>query len=159
MHSTAFDMSCPALCPGHAALLCIPLGRWPSLHLLRPKLPRFVRRLHRYYAIVRLPVFVHHRRASLDFPMRPTSWANTGSPGSRARCVRACAGSSTARSLCHACDNVCHSVAFRCVPPRRRSVPGLSRLNTRPARAPINASPERLLVPVHDWGSVWFATP
>ena len=31
----------------------------------------FVRQLRRYYTPVRLPVFVHHWLASLDFPMRP----------------------------------------------------------------------------------------
>ena len=61
----------PALRPGYVALLLIPLGRSPSLHPLRPF--RFVRELRRYYATVRLPTFVHHWLASLDFPMRPNS--------------------------------------------------------------------------------------
>jgi hypothetical protein len=34
-----------------------------------------------------------------------------------------------------------------------------SRLNTRPARFPVNASPRRLLACTHDLGSVWFARP
>ena len=40
----------------------------PSLHLLRGRLPSVVRGLRRYYGPVRLPVVVHHRRVSLDFP-------------------------------------------------------------------------------------------
>src|ERR1700687_3218134 len=50
----------------------IPLDQPPSLHLLRPDHKRqLVRRLRRYYAAVRLPATVHHRRTSLDFTMRP----------------------------------------------------------------------------------------
>jgi hypothetical protein len=44
----------------------IPLDQPPSLHRLRSRLRRrFVRRLLRYYAAVRLPIIVHHRRSSL----------------------------------------------------------------------------------------------
>ena len=63
----------PAQCPVHAALPTIPLDQPPSLHPLRTPLDRrLVRGLLRYYAAVRLPVPVHHRLTSLDFPMRPT---------------------------------------------------------------------------------------
>ena len=51
-------------------------------------------------------------------------------------------------------------VAFRIVPLRRH--PGLlriSRLNTWPARTPVNASASALLPPPHDSGPVWLATP
>ena len=65
-------MPFPVLCPGHGTLIRIPLDQPPSLHLLRRCLMRsFVRRLRRYYAAVRLPVVVHRRRASSDFPTRP----------------------------------------------------------------------------------------
>jgi mutator family transposase len=64
-------MPIPVLCPGHGTLIRIPLDQPPSLHLLRGCFARsFVRRLRRYYAAVRLPVIVHRRRASSDFPTR-----------------------------------------------------------------------------------------
>lgn len=47
----------------------VPFGQPPSLHLLRSM--RLVRRFPRYYEAVRLPIAVHHWRASSDFPMRP----------------------------------------------------------------------------------------
>src|SRR5438552_19081868 len=36
-----------------------PLGRPPSLHLLRRQSPALVRRFRRYYAVARLPAAVH----------------------------------------------------------------------------------------------------
>ena len=76
-------MPYPVLCPGHATLIRIPLDQPPSLHPLRCLLRRdFVRRLHRYYAAVRLPIVVHHRRPSFDFPTRPVSPSSpTGDDG------------------------------------------------------------------------------
>ena len=50
-----------------------PFGQSPSLHLLRHWYSSFVRRLRGYYGSVRLPTIVHHRRTSLDFPMRSDS--------------------------------------------------------------------------------------
>src|SRR5713101_722930 len=35
----------------------------------------------------------------------------------------------------------------------------ISQLNTRPACAPVNASPAALRLPTHDSGPGWFATP
>src|SRR5216683_2474897 len=61
----------PALSPGRVLLSRISLGQTSSLHPLRRRLPSLVRGLHRYYRSVRLPAFVHHRRTSSDFPMRP----------------------------------------------------------------------------------------
>ena len=40
-----------------------------------------------------------------------------------------------------------------------RRVTRFSRLNTRPARAPVNASPPPSRASAHDSGSVWVATP
>src|SRR3989304_3497280 len=56
---------------GHVLVVRIPFGQAPSLHPLRDRLPGVVRGLRRYYGPVRLPVSVHHRRVSLDFPTRP----------------------------------------------------------------------------------------
>jgi len=61
----------PALCPECVLLSRVPLGQPPSLHSLRRRLPSFVRGLRRYYGAVRLPMAVHHRITSLDFPLRP----------------------------------------------------------------------------------------
>src|SRR4029077_6149425 len=60
----------PALSPGHVTLGRLPLGQSPSLHRLLGLRHGLVRRLLRYYGTVRLPVPVHHRGTSLDFPMR-----------------------------------------------------------------------------------------
>lgn len=83
----------PALSPGRVLLAQIPLGQTPSLHLLRHRYAGFVRRLPRYYESVRLPVLVHHRLLSLDFPMRPENAGrfrvNPGSLNFRAKCVPA----------------------------------------------------------------------
>ena len=76
-------MPSPVLCPGHGTLIHIPLDQQPSLHLLRGCLVHsLVRRLRQYYAAVRLPVIVHHRRASTDFPIRPAGPSlSTGDDG------------------------------------------------------------------------------
>ena len=92
----------------------------------------------------------------------PHCWgrANAGSPGSRARCFRTCTGSLTARGLDAPCDVGASSVAFR--PVLRRRHPGvgfLSRLNTRPARTPVNASTTPSRASPHDSGPLWPATP
>jgi hypothetical protein len=71
----------PALSPGHVTLGRIPLGQPPSLHHLLSLSPGFVRRFRRYYGTVRLPVPVHHRCASLDFPMRSVIYSLTDRHG------------------------------------------------------------------------------
>jgi len=92
----------------------------------------------------------------------PHCWgrANAGSPGSRARCFRACTGSTTARGPAMPCDSGVVGVAFR-TPLRRRHLGGmvLSRLNTRPARTPVNASTTPLRASPHDSGPLWAANP
>ena len=86
--------------------------------------------------------------------------ANAGPPGSRARCFHACTGSATARGPTLPCDGGRIGVAFR-TPLRRRhlGVSCLSRLNTRPARTPVNASPTPLRTTPHDSGPLWAANP
>ena len=63
--------TCPALCPECVLLKQISFGQLPSLHPLRSPLTSLVRRLPRYYGVVRLPMTAHHRLTSSDFPMRP----------------------------------------------------------------------------------------
>ena len=113
----------PALCPVVVTIGRVPLGPLASLRPLRGRLPGVVRRRPRYYQAVRLPAVVHHRRESLDFPMRLCGArrhrGTAGSPGSRTRCVRACTGSLTARGPGAPCAGGASDVAFR-LPPRRR---------------------------------------
>jgi hypothetical protein len=135
--------ACPALRPERGLLDQVPLGRSPSLPSLRSLLQGFVREVRRYYRTVRLPMFVHHRREPSGFPtrpVRPSTQANMGSPGSRARCFSACMGSLTARGSAASCDIDATNVAFRLLQRRRHPGVSLSRLNTQPAPAPVNAS-------------------
>ena len=109
--------------PPQASLVAEFFGKAASLHPLRHRWPGLVRRLRGYYRPVRLPVVVHHRRVSLDFPMRPLTpsvRATTDSPGSRARCVCTCSGSLTARDPVVSRDIDTPNVAFRFLPRRRR---------------------------------------
>jgi hypothetical protein len=71
----------PARCPGRVLLWQVPFGQPSSLHPLRRRLSGVVRGLPRYRRAVRLPISVRHRRASLDFPMRPTATAAMGGRG------------------------------------------------------------------------------
>ena len=152
----------PALSPARGLPKRISLGRSPSLHPLRRRLLGVVRGLRGYYGIVRLPMFVHHRRVSLDFPMRPAGpspQVNMGPPGSRARCFRTCTGSRTARGSAASCVSDATDVAFRFSLQRRHPGEEFSRLNTRPARTPVNASATPSRAPPHDSGPLWPAKP
>ena len=156
--------ACPARCPERVAFVRVPLGRPPSLRRLRRRLPGVVRRLPRYYGAVRLPAPVHHRRESLDFPVRPTASRAAGERGiSRFPCeVLPCvlgvsdrAGSlRVSRWRRDGCGLPPVSTASA-----PRSCPPFSRLDTRPARPPVNASPLPLRATAHDSGPVWLATP
>ena len=152
----------PALCPGYVLLRPIPLGQPPFLHCLRRLFTGFVRQLLRYYGAVRLPIFVHHWIPSLDFPVR--SLKNFKDKYGISRFPRKMlpyvlkvsdrAGSE--------CISRLRYIRY-CLPYRpTTSAPwniGISRLNTRPIRSPVNASAMSLLTQPHDSGSVWFATP
>ena len=146
------------------ALKRVPLGRPPFLHRLRRRFPSFVRQLPRYYGAIRLPTTVHHRIASLDFPVRPAAPLAAGGRGiSRFPCeVLPCvlgvsdrAGPSRiSRKRCDRCG--LPPVSTTSAP---RSCPKFSRLDTRPARTPVNASPPTSRSTAHDSGPVWVATP
>ena len=102
---------------------------------------------------------VHHRRTSLDFPTRPATPFVSGGHGiSRFSCavfpyvhgVSDRAGVQyTSRFRCTGCG-LPHSPTASA--PRSKV---LSRLNTRPARAPVNASLLPLQAAVHDSGPAW----
>ena len=160
----------PALRPERVALRRVSLGQPPSLRRLRSRCSGFVRRLRRYYAAVRLPTSVHHRRVSLDFPMRSAaSSAAEGRGISRFPCrvlpymrgVSDRAGSLGAlpeRRL--GCGLPLTSTASA---PQRahclRSGAWISRLDTQPARTPANASPSSSRTRTHDSGPAWVASP
>ena len=153
----------PVLRPGRVLLARVPFGQAPSLHPLRPRFPGLVRRLRRYYGPVRLPLAVHHRRASVDFPTRPAGPSPTGDQGL----------SRFSREVCPGMLGVSDRAGLRRVSRSRRAGCGLppsstasasrsevlSRLNTRPARSPVNASRPPLRAAAHDSGPVWVATP
>src|SRR5260370_13045321 len=126
----------PAQSPERVLLAQVPLRQTPSLHLLRRPVFSLVRRLLRYYGSVRLPVFVHHRLLSLDFPIRPESTAsraNAGSPGSRARCILTCPGSTTARDSVASRIDDAPDVTFRLPPcPLRPGVYDVQPFNPLP---------------------------
>ena len=156
----------PALCPVPVLLVRIPLGQAPSLRPLRQPashLPLFAGFSgttglsdfpRPFIAVVLLS---DSRRG----PRRHLPWADMGSPGSRAESFRACMGSPTARGPVTSSRWRC----VRCCLPRRHDSVGtpksnrISRLNTQPARSPVNASPAPLRPPTHDSGPVWLARP
>src|SRR5712664_1573458 len=153
----------PARCPGRVLLWQVPFGQSSSLHPLRCRLPGFVRRLLRYYRAVRLPRSVRHRRTSLDFPMSPKATAALGGLGiSRFP--------SEVSAYVH---GVSDRAGLQCASRYRRTrccLPllltasasrseFLTRLNTRPARSPVNASTPPLRAAPHDSGPMWVADP
>ena len=153
----------PARCPGRVLLWQVPFGQSASLHPLRSRLPSFVRRLLRYYRSVRLPGSVRHRRTSLDLPTRPKATAALGELGiSRfPREVFAYVLGVFDRA------GLWHTSRYRCTQcslpllltasASRRKI--LTRLNTRPARSPVNASTLPLRAAPHDSGPMWVAIP
>src|SRR5215469_2540066 len=153
----------PARCPGRVLLWRVPFGQPLSLHPLRRRLSGFVRGLPRYCGAVRLPKSVRHRRASLDFPTRPRATAAQGGLGiSRFPCEVSpyVLGVSDRAGLWHTSR---YRYARWCLPlsptasaPRSKF---LTRLNTRPARSPVNASTLPLRAAPHDSGPMWVARP
>jgi hypothetical protein len=106
-------------------------------------------------------------RCALHHTLPSAAQKDAGSPGSRARCFRACSGSVTARGSVpprrygkDRCGLRCESTTS--APRTARESPHgawITRLNTRPARTPVNASSEPLRVRTHDSGPPWLAKP
>ena len=124
--------------------------------------PGFVRQLPRYYAAVRLLSAVAHRRTPEGFPMRSALKVAEDSETSRfprkvlARVRRVCdrAGSMPVSPMRQArCGLRLISTASA---PRTSQAfrPGawITRLDTRPARTPVNASPTPSRACTHDSG-------
>ena len=153
----------PARCPERVLLRQVPFGQPSSLHPLRHRLSGVVRRLPRYCRAVRLPRSVRHRRASLDFPMRPRANATLGGLGT-SRFPR------EVSPYVHGVFDragLWHASRYRrirwCLPPSPTASASrsnfLTRLNTRPARSPVNASTLLLRTAPHDSGPMWVANP
>ena len=153
----------PARCPGRVLLGQVPFGQPSSLHPLRRRLPGVVRGLLRYCRAVRLPRSVRHRRMSLDFPMRPKATAARGELGiSRFPCEVSTYvhGVSDRAGLWHTSRYRCTRWGLPLSPTAsasRRVL--LTRLNTRPAHSPVNASTPPLRAAPHDSGPMWVADP
>src|SRR5438552_16046596 len=144
----------PARCPGRVLLWPVPFGQTSSLHPLRYRLPGVVRGLPRYSRSVRLPTSVRHRRTSLAFPTRPRANATLGGLGiSRfPREVSACVhGVSDRAGLWRASRyrRTRWGLPLLLTASASRSE-FLTRLNTRPARSPVNASSPPLRAAPHD---------
>jgi len=116
-----------------------------------------------HHGPVRLPLPVHRRRASVDFPTRPAAPSATGGQGLSRFSREVCPGmhgvsdraglQRDSRSRRAGCGLPPSSTASA----SRRSF--LSRLNTRPARSPVNASRRSSQTATHDSGPVWAANP
>jgi hypothetical protein len=151
----------PARCPGRVLLGQVPFGQTPSLHPLRCRLSGVVRGLLRYSRSVRLPRSVRHRRASLDFPMRPRATAVLGELGI----------SRFPREVLPCVHGVCDRAGLWCTSRYRCTGWGLphlltasasrskslTRLNTRPAHSLVNASTPPSRAAPHDSGPMWVA--
>src|SRR5579862_4953702 len=153
----------PALYPERVLLWQVPFGQAPSLHPLRDRCSGLVRGLRRYYGPVRLPLSVHRRRTSIDFPTRPATSATAGRQGisrfSREAFPYVHGVSDRAGSLriLRYRRTGCGLPLFLTASAPRRTI--LSRLNTRPVRTPVNASAVLSRAPPHDSGPAWIASP
>jgi hypothetical protein len=113
-------------------------------------------------ALRRLPRSVHHRRASLDFPMRPSSTALGGRGMSRfplevpAYVHGACDRAGLPYTSRYRCTGYCLPLLLTASASRSKF---LTRLNSRPARSPVNASTPPSRAAPHDSGPMWVANP
>ena len=129
--------------------------------------PGVVRQLLRYYAAVRLLSAIAHRRIPHGFPMHSASEDAEGAEISRFPC-----------EMFSRVHGVSDRAEFATASPKRPQRCGLrhpltasaprlahgsrhgtliSRLNTRPARTPVNASPTASRLCTHDSGPPWLA--
>ena len=160
----------PALGPEHVTLKQIPLGQPPFLHRLLGLRLGLVRRLRRSYGAVRLPVPVHHRRASLDFPMRsgvfssPDRHRLSRFPLKVLACMHRVLDRAESKSVSRyrrpqfCLPTISTASALRS-DHRFHGGVSISRLNTWPIRTPVNASPAPLRTPMHDSEPVRIANP
>ena len=156
------SLSCPYRLL-HTFLFLWPVRRYPhfwisarglelsgTLTRLRYKLPGT------HYPSVRLPVVVHWRLRSSDFPPRPVTPCLAGGHGI----------SRFSREVCLCMQRVCDRAWLDCLSPWRGSecclplletasaprTRQISRLHSSPALPPVNASPLSLRTDAHDSG-------
>jgi hypothetical protein len=119
---------------------------------------------------VRLPVFVHHRGTSLDFPMRSVISSLTDNHGiSRfplkvLACMLRVLDRARSKSVSrYRRSQFCLPLSSTASAPRSghrlRDGGSISRLNGWPARTPVNASSPPLPTNMHDSEPVWIAIP
>lgn len=152
----------PVLCPVRVLLSHVPLGLRPWLRQLRYQPPGFVRRLHSYYAEVRLLFVVHQRLRLLAFPLRTLPLGGMVDPEiSRFpyKELPYMPGSATTPGQTDARDCAPAHVAFRTVDGVGTRDNTLSRLNGWPVCSPTDASPTPSRMPAHGSGPMWLATP
>ena len=167
---------CPHRSAGHARRDGISLGPPPSLHHLRHLgscTRSFVRQLLRYYAAVRLPTPVAHRRTPLGFTMRSAFVASQRDaegrgisrfpskvfPRVRGVCDRAGSGAASPMRQRRCGLRLISTASAPRTSRTKRCGACITRLNTRPARPPVNASPTPLRLLTHDSGPPWLAKP
>ena len=144
------DNSILALCPGSVGPEWISLGRAPSLRALRrvwlPPTPLF----RRFTGTMGLPDFqapfiavfsMRIHRAGLAYWARSTP----GSPGFRARCFRACVGSSTPRGPYTPRVGGVDDIAFRTKERRRHPGPRHFRCSIPSPHVPLSTLADTLL--------------
>ena len=159
LHSFLGTGSHPVFCPTVFPLVSF----LPSIPLRRRIYTVFVRELRRYYEAVRIPMTVHHRRASLDFTVRtPSAFAAVATHGTSrfSRRLIGCmlkvsdpAGSHSFSPLrnCGCCLPHISKVSA----PRFNILSGL---NTWPTSNPVNASSGPSQAHPHDSGSLSMAS-
>jgi hypothetical protein len=153
----------PALCPECVLLSRVPLGSWPWLHHLRHRKTGFVRRLHRYYARIRLLPIVHRWLRLLAFPPRTIRPSGPMADQEISRFpykkLPHMPGSATTPKRLGARDSAPLRVAFRTVDSVGSRENILSRLNGWPMRSPADASQTSSRRPAHGSRPMWIATP
>src|SRR6266542_2856391 len=112
----------------------------------------------------------HHRRASLDFPMRSGVFSSTDRhrisrfPLKVLTCMHRVSDRAGSKSVSrYRRPQFCLPTISTASAPRSshrlRGGVSISRLNTWPIRTPVNASPAPLRTPMHDSEPVWAANP
>ncbi len=139
--------------------------------------PGVVRQLPRYYAAIRLPAPVAHRRVPPGFTMRAAANVSRRTAVGRGTFRFPCEMFPRVRGVCDRPGSAAllpsgslprlHRCGLRCVsttsaprsPQDRSPGPWITRLNTRPARTPVNASPTPSRMCTHDSGPPYVAKP
>jgi len=153
----------PARCPVRVAVRRISLGPPPSLHYLRCQAISDPALFGGFFGTTQqsdfpAPWLIGVRPKASRCALHSMLQKTQGPPGSRAKCFRACTGSGTARGSVLASPMRQARCGLRHIStasaPRTtrgfRHGACITRLNTRPARTPVNASPTPSRECTHD---------